>query len=35
MIWELRNVTGEGMMACKAAIIKARGDLRLAKEYLR
>lgn len=35
MVRELRNTTGEGMHSCKAALIKARGDMTKAKEYLR
>lgn len=35
MVRELRNTTGEGMLSCKAAIIKARGDMTKALEYLR
>lgn len=31
----LREFTGEGMMACKSALVKAEGDIRLAAGYLK
>lgn len=31
----LREFSGEGLMACKSALIKADGDIRLAAGYLK
>ena len=35
MVRKLREETGAGMMECKAALVEANGDLRLARELLR
>lgn len=35
MVRDLRNLTGEGMMACRKALIQARGDEEKAVDYLR
>lgn len=35
MVKELREQTGEGMMACKNVLINCKGDMVKAKEYLR
>jgi hypothetical protein len=35
MIIDLRNLTGEGRMACHKALKRANGDQELAVEYLR
>lgn len=32
---ELRELTGEGLMACKKAFVWAEGDMREAEAYLR
>lgn len=35
MVLELRAATGEGLVACKNALVKARGDMDKARDYLR
>lgn len=35
MVKELRNETGESILACAAALNKARGDMVTARRYLR
>lgn len=35
MVLELRAATGEGLMACKKALVKSRGSMVKAKEIMR
>ena len=35
MVRELQQVSGEGLMACKKALVASRGDMAAARDYLR